>query len=71
MILLAAVLLWRCADAPPEQWAELLGVDLHSSHPTSFILLAEPEFAKLTELTDGLDFAFPSANKIGKQQGQG
>jgi small ligand-binding sensory domain FIST len=53
------------ADAPPEEWAQLLGVDLHSSHPTNFIILAEPEFSKLTELTDGLDFAFPAANKIG------
>jgi small ligand-binding sensory domain FIST len=56
------------ADAPPEQWAELLGVDLMSPHPTNFILLAEPEFAKLTELTEGLDFAFPEANKIGKNK---
>lgn len=43
-----------------------MGVDLHSSHPTNFIILAEPEFSKLTELTDGLDFAFPAANKIGR-----
>jgi small ligand-binding sensory domain FIST len=54
------------ADAPPQQWAELLGVQLQSSHPSSFILLADPEFSKLTELTAGLDFAFPSANKIGE-----
>jgi small ligand-binding sensory domain FIST len=53
------------SDAPPEEWAQLLGVDLVSPYPTNFILLAEPEFSKLTEMTDGLDFAFPSANKIG------
>jgi hypothetical protein len=29
-------------------------------------LLADPEFSKLTELTAGLDFAFPAANKIGE-----
>ncbi|KAF6260236.1 hypothetical protein COO60DRAFT_1637771 [Scenedesmus sp. NREL 46B-D3] len=34
-------------------------------HPSSFILLADPEFSKVTELTAGLDFAFPAANKIG------
>jgi hypothetical protein len=32
---------------------------------SSFILLADPEFSKPTELTAGLDFAFPAANKFG------
>ncbi len=55
------------ADAPPEQWAQLLGVHLHSEHPTNFILLSDPEFSQLMELTAGLDFAFPAANKIGER----
>jgi small ligand-binding sensory domain FIST len=56
------------ADAPPQQWAQLLGVQLQSPHPTSFILLADPEFAKLMELTAGLDFAFSAAKKIGERR---
>jgi hypothetical protein len=56
----------RTPDAPPDEWARLLGVpQLHSTHPTNFIVLAEPEFSQLQELTAGLDFAFPGANKIG------
>lgn len=41
-------------------------MQLQSTHPSSFVLLADPEFSKLTELTAGLDFAFPAANKIGE-----
>jgi small ligand-binding sensory domain FIST len=44
-------------------------VQLQSPYPSSFILLADPEFSKLTELTAGLDFAFPAANKIGEWGG--
>lgn len=56
------------ADAPPEQWANVLGVQLDSeAADTHFIVLADPEFSKLMELTAGLDFAFPAANKIGEE----
>jgi hypothetical protein len=41
------------------------GSSSSSSSHTSFIILADPEFVPLMDLAAGLDFAFPSANKIG------
>mmetsp|Transcript_38716 Transcript_38716/g.86104 ORF Transcript_38716/g.86104 Transcript_38716/m.86104 type:complete len:558 (+) Transcript_38716:89-1762(+) len=52
-------------DAPPERWSELLGMPLYSSQPLSFVILADPSFMRVADLTAGLDYAFPAANKIG------
>jgi small ligand-binding sensory domain FIST len=57
-------------DAPPSAWADALHAP-HASRargpPPQFILLAEPSFAKLPELLQGLDFAFPGPDsaKVG------
>ncbi|NEQ42648.1 MAG: hypothetical protein F6K00_03425 [Leptolyngbya sp. SIOISBB] len=50
-------------DSPPDAWAEKIGVS-PADHP-SFILLADPFTAKITELLQGLDFAYPGAVKVG------
>ena len=50
-------------DAPPEAWAELTGVEPGAT--PQFVLLAEPFSLDGEALVEGLDFAFPSAPKIG------
>ncbi|MEM8546430.1 MAG: FIST N-terminal domain-containing protein [Cyanobacteria bacterium P01_H01_bin.119] len=50
-------------DSPPDAWAERIGVA--AADNPSFILLADPFSARITELLQGLDFAFPAAVKIG------
>ena len=50
-------------DSPPSRWCELMGVDPQEN--PSFILLADPFSAKVTDLLQGLDFAYPSAVKVG------
>lgn len=50
-------------DSPPEAWAELLGVSPKTE--PSFILLADPFSAKINDLLEGLDFAYPQAVKVG------
>lgn len=53
------------ADAPPSAWAQLAGVPHDTSAPVSFILLADPTYSSMEELMNGLDYAYPQANKIG------
>ncbi|MEM6837570.1 MAG: FIST N-terminal domain-containing protein [Cyanobacteria bacterium P01_C01_bin.120] len=50
-------------DSPPAAWTERIGV--RAADNPSFILLADPFSARITELLQGLDFAFPTAVKIG------
>lgn len=50
-------------DSPPDAWAEKIGV-APAQNP-NFILLADPFTAKITELLQGLDFAYPGTVKIG------
>lgn len=50
-------------DSPPDAWAAKIGVS--PADQPSFILLADPFTAKITELLQGLDFAYPSAVKVG------
>ncbi len=52
-------------DAPPGEWQQLLGPPAGDEANTSFVVLAEPTFARLEELLAGLDFAYPEANVLG------
>ncbi|MEA5468858.1 FIST signal transduction protein [Spirulina sp. 06S082] len=50
-------------DSSPSHWCELMGVDPQEN--PSFILLADPFSAQITDLLQGLDFAYPSSVKVG------
>jgi small ligand-binding sensory domain FIST len=50
-------------DSSPDRWTELLQVP-PEKHP-QFILLADPFSSRITDLLEGLDFAYPGAAKIG------
>ncbi|MGH2543470.1 MAG: FIST N-terminal domain-containing protein, partial [Ardenticatenaceae bacterium] len=50
-------------DAPPDRWAELVGVTPGQS--PCFVLLADPFSVRGDQLLMGLDFAFPGSVKIG------
>ena len=50
-------------DAPPDRWHEALGVD--PSDEPQFVLLADPMSFPAQNLLLGMDYAFPSAAKIG------
>lgn len=50
-------------DSPPDAWAQKIGV-APAANP-SFILMGDPFTASITELLQGLDFAYPGAVKIG------
>ena len=51
------------ADAPPEAWAERIGVPLDAD--PAFVLLADPFTFDTDALLAGLDYAFPGAVKSG------
>jgi small ligand-binding sensory domain FIST len=50
-------------DSPPEAWINLIGVSPEKT--PNFIILADPFSAKVNDLLEGLDFAYPGAVKIG------
>ncbi len=50
-------------DAPPQQWIERVGVATEA-HP-HFILLADGGSSKISDLLQGLDYAYPNAVKVG------
>jgi small ligand-binding sensory domain FIST len=50
-------------DSPPSAWSDLVGVD-PADNP-QFILLAEPFGSGVSDLLQGLDFAYPGGVKIG------
>jgi len=50
-------------DSSPDAWVELIGVPV-SAQP-HFVLLADPFSAKVNDLLQGLDFAYPGAAKVG------
>ncbi len=54
-----------CPDAPPDRWSALLGVPAFPELPLSLVVLADPSFGAVGDLLAGLDFAFPTATKIG------
>ena len=50
-------------DSPPSAWVELVGVPPQKQ--PQFILLADPSFAGVNDLLQGLDFAYPGSIKVG------
>lgn len=50
-------------DSPPDAWVNLTGVDPNDR--PQFILLADPGSARITDLLQGLDFAYPQSVKLG------
>lgn len=50
-------------DNPPQSWSDLIGIS--PAKEPNFILLADPFSAKINDLLEGLDFAYPGAIKIG------
>jgi small ligand-binding sensory domain FIST len=50
-------------DSPPDTWVDLLGVPAEAE--PQFILLADPFSAKINDLLQGLDYAYPGAPKVG------
>jgi small ligand-binding sensory domain FIST len=50
-------------DSRPDAWVELIGVSPQAQ--PQFILLSDPFSAKINELLEGLDFAYPGAIKVG------
>lgn len=54
------------AAATPEEWAEFVGVPHDTPRHTNFIIFADPRFAQISDIVEGLDYAFPNSPKIGK-----
>jgi small ligand-binding sensory domain FIST len=50
-------------DSAPDDWIDLVGVS-PAAQP-QFVLLADPFSARLTDLLQGLDYAYPDATKVG------
>ncbi|WP_334312205.1 FIST signal transduction protein [Oscillatoria sp. CS-180] len=50
-------------DSPPNLWVDKVGVA--PEEQPSFILMADPFTSSITELLQGLDFAYPGAVKVG------
>jgi small ligand-binding sensory domain FIST len=50
-------------DSPPDTWVDLLGVP--ALEEPQFIILADPFSAKINDLLQGLDYAYPGAVKVG------
>jgi small ligand-binding sensory domain FIST len=50
-------------DSPPSAWVDLVGV-AQEKQP-HFILLAEPFASGISDLLQGLDFAYPGSSKVG------
>ncbi|UZQ55291.1 FIST C-terminal domain-containing protein [Trichothermofontia sichuanensis B231] len=50
-------------DSPPNTWVDLTGID--PADRPQFILLADPGSARVTDLLQGLDFAYPQSVKLG------
>ncbi|MEN9234027.1 MAG: FIST C-terminal domain-containing protein [Gloeomargarita sp. DG02_1_bins_92] len=56
-------------DSPPQAWVDLIGVE-----PTGtphFILLADPATSQITDVVQGLDYAYPRSVKAGGLVGDG
>jgi small ligand-binding sensory domain FIST len=50
-------------DSPPDRWTELIGIS--AADQPNFILLSDPIFSKVSDLLQGLDFAYPGSVKVG------
>ncbi|MEN9216204.1 MAG: FIST C-terminal domain-containing protein [Gloeomargarita sp. HHBFW_bins_162] len=56
-------------DSPPQAWVDLLGVD--PAGDPHFILLADPATSPITDVIQGLDYAYPHSVKAGGLVGDG
>lgn len=56
-------------DSPPDAWAGLVGIPV--TERPQFVLLADPFSAKINDLLQGLDFAYPNSTKVGGLAGAG
>ncbi|MGD1703797.1 FIST signal transduction protein [Dapis sp. BLCC M229] len=50
-------------DSSPDQWCDLIGVP--TVNKPQFIILADPFSAKINDLLQGLDYAYPNSPKVG------
>jgi len=50
-------------DSSPQSWVDIIGVSPEKE--PNFILLSDPFSAKINDLLEGLDFAYPGSVKIG------
>ena len=50
-------------DSSPDQWCDLIGVP--TVDKPQFIILADPFSAKINDLLQGLDYAYPNSPKVG------
>jgi small ligand-binding sensory domain FIST len=50
-------------DSPPDAWIELIGVPVQEQ--PQFVILASPAATGISELLQGLDFAYPGSVKVG------
>ena len=50
-------------DSPQDKWWDMIGISMEEE--PNFILLSDPFSAKINELLEGLDFAYPDAVKVG------
>jgi len=50
-------------DSPPDAWIDLMGIPAQDQ--PKFVLLASPLSAGVSELLQGLDFAYPGSVKVG------
>lgn len=50
-------------DSPPDAWVKVMGVDPQVE--PHFVLLGDPFSAKISDLLQGLDYAYPGSIKVG------
>jgi len=50
-------------DGPPDRWIDLVGLSPQAK--PSFVLLADPISGIMTDVLQGLDYAYPDATKVG------
>ncbi|AFY69770.1 protein of unknown function DUF1745 [Thalassoporum mexicanum PCC 7367] len=50
-------------DSPPDRWHELIGIEVNQQ--PNFVILGDPFSFPVNDLLQGLDFAYPSAVKVG------
>ncbi len=56
-------------DSPPQAWVDLIGMD--PQQQPHFILLADPATSRITDVLQGLDYAYPRSIKAGGLVGEG
>jgi small ligand-binding sensory domain FIST len=56
-------------DSPPQAWTDAIGID--PALEPHFILLADPATSQITDVVQGLDYAYPRSVKAGGLVGDG